>query len=284
MAYKSVLTALTDTEQSTSLLPHAISFATARDAHLDVLCLGIDHSQRGYAYGGINALILQEALFHFFNIAHGKAQAIEAAATEVLMRDATRFGTGSGVVHMADLGRRFAERARFADLVVLSKPYGDGKGLEYEALIEGAMFQGHAPVLVAPEGADLSTLPRKVLVAWNESNEAMRAVKAALPVLQQATEVRIAVIDPPQHGPNRSDPGGPLAQMLSRQGVSCKIDVLGKSMTRVSDVLMRHQKDVGSDMIVMGAYGHSRLREAILGGATRNMLQHTAVPVFMAHS
>jgi nucleotide-binding universal stress UspA family protein len=71
--------------------------------------------------------------------------------------------------------------------------------------------------------------------------------------------------------------------MLSRHGVSCEIDVLSKSLNRVSDVLNRHITDTGADLLVMGAYGHSRFREAILGGATRNMLEHATVPVFMAH-
>jgi nucleotide-binding universal stress UspA family protein len=91
------------------------------------------------------------------------------------------------------------------------------------------------------------------------------------------------VIDPPTHGQDRSDPGGPLSQMLSRHGVHCEIDVLSKTMPRVSDILNRHVTDVDADMVVMGAYGHSRLREAILGGATRYMLEQAKVPVFMAH-
>ena len=70
--------------------------------------------------------------------------------------------------------------------------------------------------------------------------------------------------------------------MLSRHGVQCEIDVLAKNMNRVSDVLNRHAVDTDSEMIVMGAYGHSRFREAILGGATRNMLEQAKVPVFMA--
>ena len=74
-----------------------------------------------------------------------------------------------------------------------------------------------------------------------------------------------------------------LSQMLARHGVKCEIDVLSKSMTRVSDILNRHASDTESDLIVMGAYGHSRFREAILGGATRNMLEQSSVPVFLAH-
>lgn len=279
MTYKSILTALTDEDQTQSLLPQAASLANALGAHLDALCLGIDFTQMGYGYTGVSPSVLQGCVER----ARDTAQKLEDNATEVLKSVADKFGTSSGVLHSVDVGRRFAERARFADLVVLSKPYIDDRGPEYEALIEGALFEAAAPVLIVPDGATLTAAPQKVILAWNESKEALSAAKAALPFLKQAEQVRIVVIDPPQHGPDRSDPGGPLALMLARHGVTCEIDVLGKSMHRISEILLRHQRDVGADMIVMGAYGHSRLREAILGGATRNMLEQTTVPVLMAH-
>ena len=95
--------------------------------------------------------------------------------------------------------------------------------------------------------------------------------------------MNIAVIDPPQHGPERSDPGGMLCQMLVRHGVRAEVSVLAKTLPRISDVLARHVRDQNADLLVMGAYGHSRFREAILGGATRNMLEEAEVPVLMAH-
>jgi nucleotide-binding universal stress UspA family protein len=136
---------------------------------------------------------------------------------------------------------------------------------------------------MVPEAGPVLTAPRRILLAWNESDEALAAARTALPLLIGAETVRITVIDPPVHSPTRSDPGGLLSQYLSRHGVSCEIDVLSKTMPRVSDVLMRHAADIEADLIVMGAYGHSRFREAILGGATRNMLEHAKIPVFLAH-
>ncbi|MFV2033667.1 MAG: universal stress protein, partial [Halocynthiibacter sp.] len=109
------------------------------------------------------------------------------------------------------------------------------------------------------------------------------AVRAALPLLIAAEIVNITVIDPPVHGPDRSDPGGALSQMLARHGVNAEISVLAKTLPRVADVLTRHVRDIDADFLVMGAYGHSRFREAILGGATRNMLEQAEVPVLMAH-
>ncbi|MCG7520734.1 universal stress protein [Ruegeria sp. Ofav3-42] len=279
MAYKSLLTVVTDTEQSEPALSQMVALANAQDAHAEALCLGVDRSQTGYYYAGANALILQETLSR----ANTEAEEVLAQTQDRLGKSGVRWSAESGVAQIADIGRHVAHRARFSDLVILPQPYGEHCGAEAEPIIEAAMFEGHAPVLVTPDNAEPFARPGTILIGWNESVEAMRAIRRALPFLIQADLVRIVVIDPPRHGPDRSDPGGLLSQMLARHGVKCEIDVLSKTMTRVSDILNRHASDSEADMIVMGAYGHSRFREAILGGATRNMLEQASVPVFLAH-
>ena len=279
MAYKSLLTIMTETRFAQPALAQLAALAEAQDAHAEALCLGVDRSQTGYYYAGANALILQETLTR----ANAEADEILASAQEYLGKTGIRWSAENGVSQLADLSRHVAHRARFSDLVVLPKPYGKDRGAEAEPIVEAAMFEGHAPVLIVPEDAKPFSKPRTVLIGWNESVEAMRAIRRALPFLKQADVARIVVIDPPRHGPDRSDPGGMLSQMLARHGVKCEIDVLSKNMTRVSDILNRHAADTDADMIVMGAYGHSRFREAILGGATRNMLEQSDVPVFLAH-
>lgn len=166
---------------------------------------------------------------------------------------------------------------------MLPQPYGPERGAELVPVLESALFEGRTPVLVVPDDVKGALAPKEIVVAWNESIEALTAIRTALPFLTAADLVRVVVIDPPQHGPERSDPGGMLSQMLARHGATCEINVLSKTMPRVSDVLNRHAMDTESDMVVMGAYGHSRFREAILGGATRNMLEQAKVPVLMAH-
>ena len=111
----------------------------------------------------------------------------------------------------------------------------------------------------------------------------MAATRAAMPLLKASALTDITVIDPPAHGPERSDPGGMLSQLLSRHGIRAEVSVLAKTMPKTSDILARHVRDIDADLVVMGAYGHSRFREAILGGTTRNMLEFAEVPVFMAH-
>ncbi|WP_170479096.1 universal stress protein [Ruegeria arenilitoris] len=279
MAYKSLLTVMTETEKARAALAQIAVLADAQDAHAEALCLGVDRTQTGYYYAGANALILQESLTR----ANAEADSLLAFAKDYLGKTGVRWSAENGVAQIADIGRHVAHRSRFSDLVVLPKPYGQDCGTEAEPIVESALFEGHAPVLIVPEDIEPVVTPSTVLVGWNESVEAMRAIRRALPFLQQAELTRIVVIDPPRHGPDRSDPGGMLSQMLSRHGVKCEIDVLSKTMTRVSDILNRHAADTEADMIVMGAYGHSRFREAILGGATRNMLEQSAVPIFMAH-
>lgn len=279
MTYKCLFSVLTDELLVEDTLSHAIRMAQACDAHLDLLCLGVDRSQTGYYYAGASAIVLQETISR----AQQEAEDIAKRAEKVLGGVGIRWSSDSGVAQLADLGRHVAARARFSDLAILPQPYGEDRGPELEVSSEASLFEGRAPALILPVGLDPAPKPRRVMIGWNESGEALAAVRAAMPLLQQADAVHVVVIDPPTHGPNRSDPGGLLAQYLSRHGVKAEIDVLSKTMPRVSDVLLRHVHDMDADMTVMGAYGHSRFREAILGGATRYMLEHATVPVFMAH-
>ncbi|MBK0327491.1 universal stress protein [Rhodobacteraceae bacterium F11138] len=279
MAYKSLLTVLTDVQLAEAPLNQLVAMAGSQDAHAEALCLGVDRTQTGYYYAGASAMVLQETLTR----ATAEADEILAYANGLLGKSGVRWSAESGVAQIADLGRHVAHRARFSDLVIMPRPYGKNRGSEVEPVVEAALFEGHAPVLVLPDDHPPLTRPRTILAAWNESVEALNAIRRALPFLRAADLVHVVVIDPPTHGPERSDPGGLLSQMLARHGINCEIDVLSKTMTRVSDVLNRHATDIEADMMVMGAYGHSRFREAILGGATRNMLETSAVPVFMAH-
>jgi nucleotide-binding universal stress UspA family protein len=279
MAYKSVLTIVTNSETAAQALDAAVAVARREKGHLDILCVGIDRTQTGYYYAGANAMILQETLER----AQEDADQLGKSVKEKMQAEDIPWGCETAVAQIAGLARLVAERARFADLVVLPRPYGEGRGIEEEAVIEAALFEGHAPVLVVPESGLPENLGGRIVVAWNESAEALSAVRKAMPMLAKADLVDIVIIDPPPHGPERSDPGGRLSQMIARHGCRAEVSVLAKTMPRVSDVIRRHAADRNADLVVMGAYGHSRFREAILGGATRNMLEGCELPVLLAH-
>jgi nucleotide-binding universal stress UspA family protein len=281
MAYKSILTVVNFVADVPVTIASASRLARSQDAHLDILVLGIDRTQLGYTYIGSGAELMQIAIER----AEEDARSIETAVTEALKAEPEdlRYSVEAAVTQIGALTDLVAQRARFADLVVLARPYGAGKGADSEAVVEAALFEGRVPVVVLPaKGLPENPVPRRVVLAWNQSAEAMAATRQSLPFLKSADKVDITVIDPPQHGPERSDPGGHLCQMLVRHGVKAEVSVLAKSLPKVSEVIARHVADIDADLLVMGAYGHSRFREAILGGATRAMLEQAQVPVLMA--
>lgn len=279
MGYKSILTVITTPQFPAAQMDAAVALARREDAHLDVLCMGIDRTQVGYYYAGATAVIQQET----FDAARDQARDAETAVRMRLSAEDIRWGIETVVAQLGTLSEPVAVQARFADLVILPKPYGKVASHDVEAVLEAALFDGRAPVLVLPDAGLPAAPVKRVTLAWNQSDEALIATRAALPLLKSASYVNIAVIDPPTHGPERSDPGGMLSQFLSRHGISAEVSVLAKTMPRVSEVLCRHARDVNADLVVMGGYGHSRFREAILGGATRDMLEIAQIPVFMAH-
>ena len=278
MGYKSLLTVISDVHIEASALDAAMALTMAQDGHLDVLALGVDHSAPGYYYTGTNALIEQATLEQ----ARQDAATADAAVRAGLEKQPIRWAVDTALAQIGTIQSLVGQRARFADLVVLPKPYGAGKGLIDEAVLEAALFSGGAPLLVLPPGSVI-TRPQRVVLAWNQSAEALAAIRAALPLLQSAALANIVIVDPPRHGPDRADPGGMLSQMLSRHGVRAEISVIAGTMPRTADVLVRHCVDQEADLLVMGAYGHSRFREAIMGGPTRDMLEAATLPVFMSH-
>lgn len=281
MTYKSILTIATKAELVELTIAGAARMAMAQNAHLDVLALGVDTYQPGYSHLGIGEIIIQATLEQ----AEAEARKLGHSADAAIAAESPslRASVEVAMTFLGTLGNLVAPKAQFADLVVLPRPYGNAQGPEAEAVIEATLFAAGAPVLVLPDGGLTTAQPKTVVIAWNQSRAALNAVRRALPLLQAAELVDITIIDPPGHGSERSDPGGSLCQMLVRHGVKAQITVLSKTLPRVSEVLARHVLDRNADLMVMGAYGHSRLREAILGGATRDVLESAKLPVFMAH-
>jgi nucleotide-binding universal stress UspA family protein len=279
MDYKTLATVYRSPENDRALLESAIAMAEARDAHLNVLALGTDRTQPGVYFAGAEAMALRAAM----DDAIEDARIAEEAARDRLRNTTAPWEVTGAVAQIGGMAQIVARRANLADLVILPRPYGESRTPEDVAIVEAALFSTRTPVVILPPAADNAPAARNIVVAWNQSAEALAAIRAALPLLKAADSVNVAIIDPPTHDADRSDPGGQLAELLSRHGVRCDISVLARTMPRISDVLLRHVDDTSADFVVMGAYGHSRFREAILGGATRNMLEAAEIPILMAH-
>lgn len=278
MAYKSILSVVTHAGTAAKQLDAAVDFARRYDAHLDVLCLGIDPIDVAlYSVGGSVAVAWQG-----IEAARTDAAAIGAAVRARLAPEDIRWAAEDVVSQSGLVGSAVGLRARYADLVILGRPHDGGASHVAAAVLEGALFDGRAPVLIVPPGGMPAGYASRIVLGWNEGEEAMAATRQAMPFLKQAASVNIAVVDPSTDSVERSDPAGALSQMLARHGVHAEVSVLARTQNRVADILIRHATEVGAGMIVMGGYGHSRFREAVLGGTTRHMLDTATLPVFMA--
>jgi nucleotide-binding universal stress UspA family protein len=152
-------------------------------------------------------------------------------------------------------------------------------------VVDRLPIEAGRPVLIVPNAPALSDrVGEKVLVAWNARREAARAVFDALPVLKKASEVRVVAVNPQseQEAP-RDLPTAEICASLARHGVNCQGAEEVKPRKNVGQTLLGCAQEFGADLLVMGCYGHTRWREFVFGGASRHVLSHASLPVFMSH-
>lgn len=210
------------------------------------------------------------------------------ARLDVFRREAARLGVASLEARMADDDPRYALllQSRYADLIVLSQDRpdtGDGVPPQIRQLPEFLALRGARPVLVIPPRYDTQAIPGVAVVGWDGSMQAMRAIAAALPLLRRAENVKLVLVNPDQlsdlHG---EQPGADMALYLARHDV--RVEVVREHTTATAGAaLAALARDCGAGLMVTGAYGHSRLREWVLGGVTRELLERAPVPLLLAH-
>jgi nucleotide-binding universal stress UspA family protein len=174
--------------------------------------------------------------------------------------------------------------ARYADLLIVGQADPEDPAGGRSDLPEAMAFATGRPVLVVPMIGALTAVGRTVLLCWNASRESARAAADALPFLRTAEKVIVLMVDPEvsadSHGP---EPGANVALWLSRHGVAVTVQRDVAADINVGEVILSRAADCGADLIVMGIYGHSRLREMVLGGVSRTLLSSMTAPVLMSH-
>jgi nucleotide-binding universal stress UspA family protein len=257
----------------------AAEVARIHEAHLIGLSVIEPLNLAAYFSPSVDALIEVEQQYR---------EAAETAARKVKTTFRTicsRVGISSewrlGEGNTADAA---AEHARYVDLAIVGQvdpenpPPGTAAGLpERLALASGR------PVLIIPYVGRYETIGTRVLVAWNRSREAVRAVNDALPMLKHAQQVTVLSINPERRNPRSNPPGTSVAHHLARHGVKVETSHTVAEDIAVGSAILSRAADLGVDLIVMGCYGHSRLHELFLGGASREILGHMTVPVLMSH-
>lgn len=185
----------------------------------------------------------------------------------------------------SDPAQLAAHHAHAADLVVMAGVPGDSSASDLaHGFFAGTLMHSGRPVLVIPPHCKTEVPPRRIVVAWHPGRGCARAIHDALPLLKQAEQVDVLVVDPV--GGERGDgdkPGAEVAAHLVRHGVRATVQLRVSAGARVSAVLLQHARDMHANMLVAGGYGHSRLREWALGGVTRELLFSASLPVFYSH-
>lgn len=183
-----------------------------------------------------------------------------------------------------DLIDALNEHGRYCDLIVLGQyDPGDRKDLS-EGAVDNVVLESGTACLVVPYIGVAAEHIRNVLIAWNGSMESARAVKHTVPLLKQAKYVEVLVINPTQRKEGEVElTGGRIRAYLARHGVKAEAHTIHNKQSNAGDILLSRASDFSADLVVMGAYGHTRLREKVLGGVTRHLLEHMTVPVLMSH-
>jgi len=273
MAIKTILVHVDHVDGTEARIAAAADLAARHDAHL--IGFGVKPP--------INLPVYAEVPLPSDLIASLEARVEKDVATA-----ARRFGAATAaraersewIVTDGDPTDALALAARYADLTVIGQPNPDNAPAEYLNLPDNLVVEAGRPLLVIPFAGVSKPVGNTVVVAWNASRESARAIAGALPILQTARAVHVLSVDPETFGEAQ---GARISAYLSRHGVRAEIVRTAEGDTDVGDILLNATADRGADLLVMGAYGHSRFREVILGGVSRHVIQNMTVPVLITH-
>ncbi len=277
--YKDLLLALDTSEASAGCVDYGIRLAKRFDAHLTGLYLIPEFTPPAsvgmYMTTDIKADVERYEL--------EKADVAINRFRETADREGVAVDTRTDSCSLSAFADILAIHGRYADAVIIGQPNDhDSAGIVQDP--GDTLLTCGAPVIVVPYiGAPL-TVSEHVMIAWNASPESARAVRDAMPLLEQAKAVHVVCFQPKKSRAGHGDmPGADIALHLSRHGIQVEVEVIEGKDIDVGNAILSHLADRGSDFLVMGGYGHSRVREFILGGATRTILQSMTVPVLLAH-
>lgn len=275
MSLKDILVHIDDRESTAARLKASLALAERHEAHLTALYVLARPYLPAYAEVQIDTQILETQ----------REQAAKAAA-EAKQRFETAVAGSSAVTEWrqaeGDRAELLAQHGRYADLIVVGQIRPD-MIFQRDDMPDRLIMEAGRPVLVMPHEGEAASIGRRVLVAWDGSERAARAVHDALPLLKLAETVVVASVDP-KSKPNLAGElsAADLAHHLARHGVNVSSEHTERAGT-VAETLALRAKSLGCDLLVMGAYGHFRMTEIVLGGVTYAILENTSLPVLMSH-
>jgi len=279
MSYKDLLVHLDDSGGCANRVATAVRLATSHGAHLTgfypMVEIPLLNAIRERISRDIQAAMDAEA--------QARAEAALEGFREAAERGGIAYETRTDQALDTTLARVVSMHARYADLVVLGQANPDEPPYANRLPEDVALASGR-PLLVVPQDWAPGPLGERVLIAWDASREAARAVSDALPILEHAASVLVVTINPESTPLGHGEvPGADIAVHLARHGVEVTVQSVEMGQMEVGEALLSFATDGARDLLVMGAYAHSRMRELVLGGATRTVLARMTLPVLMAH-
>lgn len=257
-------------------MDEAVKFAAAQGAHLTGLHVIDIPEIPGYVATNFPREVLENHRKLFFD----EAEKLQSAFTRACENSGLSF---NWACVEGDIEKTVIRAARSADLILVV----GGAGIESEdrtSVADRVVLEGGRPVLVIPAVGSGTVIGSKVGVAWSASKEATRAVHDALPLLQAAERVWVVSVNPPASGREHGEaPRMDIAAHLSRHGIRAEAQAVSVDDRDTGQGLLDWASNEGADLMVMGAYGHTRWRELVLGGVTAHVLRRTRVPVLMSH-
>ena len=277
MGLKDILVHVDGSRSAPARIRTAATLAEAHGAHLIGLYVIEVPVLPSYAEAQIPATILE---------AQRKAFANAAAGAEGVFDEVTS-SIGIGAEWRCVEDRRSAAlslHAHYADLVVVGQPDPGDPGCVSRGLADRLALESGRPVMVVPAGGATGTVGRRILVAWNARREAVRAVSDAMPLLEAAEHVTVVTINAASDDPeNEGIPAADIGLHLARHGIDITTESHYGAPAAVGELILDAAADAGADLLVMGAYGHSRFRELVLGGVTAHVLEHAPIAVLLSH-
>ncbi len=274
---KDILVNLSAYAKRDAAVDYAASLAAMFEAHLSGVAFAYEPVVAASAMGG--------APIDFIDAQRAENRRICETAAKAFNEAASRAGAAAeshvfalGVAAAAD---QFGQMARRHDLSVLMQAGGDDDSAGGDMIIEAALFQSGRPILIVPYIQKGGLTLDRVMVCWDGGRTAARAIGDAMPILRKAKSVSL-VMATGEEGKRDVVPGADMAHHLARHGVNVEVQRIVVE-GNVHGALLSHAADISADFMVMGGFGHSRLREFILGGVTRAMLRSMAVPCLMSH-
>jgi nucleotide-binding universal stress UspA family protein len=259
---------------------YAIFLASALEAHIAGIAFAYDPkipmSELGYHPKG--AINVTDALRDDHKAAAKVAiDRFSAATLRAGLSSETRMLSASYV----NAGDQFSRIARRFDLAIVGQTEPEGGPTE-ATISESALFESGRPVIVVPYINKAPFKLDRVMVCWDGSRPATRAIADAMPLLERAGNIEVVIITN-ERGKQDEIEGADVGQHLARHGLKVEVKRITRDGQDIANVLLSHSADSEADFIVMGGYGHSRLREFVLGGVTRTMLRSMTAPTLMSH-